>query len=104
MYEHVSVSMSRCLISLSAIAATNRALALIAEWFVMNAMASHPIMCEAMFLHISVFIGPIKVLIINNVIIKVVQSTRCLGVIIDDKLSWTPHLKAVKFVNPTEYT
>ena len=75
------------------IAATNKALALVAEWCIMNAMVLHPVKCEAMLLHRSVFIGPMQALTINNVVIKVVKSTRCLGIVIDDKLSWTPHLK-----------
>ena len=74
-------------------AATNKALALIAEWCIMNAMVLHPVKCEAMLLHRSVFIGPMQALTINNVVIKVVKSTRCLGIVIDNKLSWTPHLK-----------
>ena len=77
----------------TAIAATNKALALIAEWCITNAMVLHPVKCEAMLLHRSVFIGPMQALTINNVVIKVVKSTRCLGIVIDNKLSWTPHLK-----------
>ena len=77
----------------TAIAATNKALALIAEWCIMNAMVLHPVKCEAMLLHRSVFIGPMQALTINNVVIKVVKSTRCLGIVIDNKLSWTPHLE-----------
>ena len=77
----------------TAIAATNKALALIAEWCIMNAMVLHPVKCEAMLLHRSVFIGPMQALTINNVVIKVVKSTRCLGRVINNKLSWTPHLK-----------
>ena len=34
-----------------------------------------------------------QALTINNVVIKVVKSTRCLGIVIDNKLSWTPRLK-----------
>ena len=44
----------------TAIAATNKALALITEWCIMNAMVLHPVKCEAMLLHRSVFIGPMQ--------------------------------------------
>ena len=46
----------------TAIAATNKALALIAEWCIMNAMVLHPVKCEAILLHRSVFIGPMQAL------------------------------------------
>ena len=56
-------------------------------------MVLHPVKCEAMLLYRSALIGPIQALTINNVVIKVVKSTRCLEVVIDNKLSWNPHLK-----------
>ena len=46
-----------------------------------------------MLLYRLVFIGPIQALTINNVIINFVNSVRCLGVVIDNKRSWTPNLK-----------
>ena len=46
-----------------------------------------------MLLYRLVFIGPIQALTINSVIINVINSIRCLGVVIDNKLSWIPHLK-----------
>ena len=55
----------------------------------MNAMVLHPVKCEAMLLHRSVFIGPMQALTINNV----VQSSSLMPQVIDNKLSWTPHLK-----------
>ena len=62
----------------TAIAVTNKALALIAEWCIMNDMVLHPVKCEAMLLHRSVFIGPMQALTINNVVIKVVKSTNAI--------------------------
>ena len=77
------------------IAATNRSLAIIAEWCIANAMILHPTKCKAMLLYRSVFIGPMQALFINNDIINFVKSIRCLGVVIDNKLNWTPHLKEI---------
>ena len=59
-------------------------------------MVLHPVKCEAMLLYRSALIGPIQALTISNVVIKVVKSTRCLEVVIDNKLSWNPHLKETK--------
>ena len=82
------------------IAATNRALARITECCIVNAMTLHPIKCKAMLLYRSVFIGPIYIqtLTVNNVINNFVNSIRCLRVVIDNKLSWTPHLKETKII------
>ena len=66
-----------------AVATTNRALVLIIECCIVNAMTLRPINCKAMLLYRSVFIGPIQVLTINNIIVNTIS---CLGVVIDSKL------------------
>lgn len=76
-----------------AVVATNRALSLINEWCNNHTMTLHPKKCQAMLISRKKFVGPVPPLTINNNIIKMVKSTRCLGINIDEKMSWTSHLQ-----------
>ena len=50
---------------------------------------------EVMFISKIPFIGPIRPLIIDNKTISFVSSSSCLGVKLDNKLNWSPHIKMV---------
>ena len=48
-----------------------------------------------MILSINPFIGPLKPLKLGGDFIQYISSTACLGVTIDDKLSWSQHIKSI---------
>jgi hypothetical protein len=79
----------------------NKALEELEHWCRRNFLVPHPKKCEAMILHCGSFIGPIQELKLADHTIKWVTYSRLLGVIIDDRLNWSYHVKEVKqsFVN-----
>ena len=62
-------------------------------WSKFNSMFIHPAKSEVMFISKIPFIGPIRLLTIDNKPINCVSSSSCLGVKLDNKLSWSPHIK-----------
>ena len=64
-------------------------------WCLMNRLIIHEGKSEAMILSINPFIGPLKPLKLGENFIQYISSTACLGVTIDDKLSWSQHIKSI---------
>lgn len=77
----------------TAIVAANKALCLVTDWCRRHAMVLHPKKSEAMLISRQKFVGLVQALTINGTSINLVSSTRCLDVVLDDQISWTPHLK-----------
>ena len=61
------------------------------SWSLKNRLVVHEGKFEAMILSTKPFIGPMKPLKWGDDIIWHVSSSECLGVTIDDKLSWSQH-------------
>ena len=59
-------------------------------------MTIHPSKTEAMILAKQQFIGPLQPLHFGPGFVKLVNSTRCLGVTLDNKLSWHSQVDVVK--------
>ena len=57
-------------------------------WCTENKLTVHPGKCEAMLLMKTPFIGPLQPLYYGSEYIKFVATSTCLGVVIDQKLSW----------------
>ena len=74
----------------------NRALSELYEWCLINRLTPHPKKCEAMLMTRSNFIGPIPSVSIGGSLITWVERSRLLGVTVDNKLTWSPHLLEVK--------
>ena len=64
-------------------------------WCVKNRLIIYEGKSEAMILSTSPFIGPLKPLKLVEDFIRYISSTACLGVTIDDKLSWSQHIKSI---------
>jgi hypothetical protein len=65
----------------------NLALSDLYTWCTANSLTPRPTKCEAMLLHRGSFHGPINCLNIGKNAVKWVNSTRLLGVILDNKLN-----------------
>lgn len=64
-------------------------------WSKLNSMYIHPAKSEVMFISKIPFIGPIRQITIDDKPINWVFSSSCLGVKLDNKLNWSPHIKMV---------
>ena len=62
------------------------------SWCLSNRLILHEGKSEAMVLSTTPFIGPLKHLKWGEDTIRYVSSTNCLGVTIDEKLSWSQHI------------
>ena len=60
-----------------------------------NSLTLHPDKCEVLIISRSKFIGPIQKLEIQGKEINIVKSSKCLGITIDEKLSWEVHIENV---------
>ena len=64
-------------------------------WSKLNPMFIHSVKSEVMFILKTPFIGPIRLITTYNKPINCVSSSSCLGVKLDNKLNWAPHIKMV---------
>ena len=74
----------------------NKTMEQVLMWSVKNQLTIHPIKTEAMILRKTSFVGPITPLYFNTGHIDLVNYTTCLGVKIDNKLTWSVHTDSVK--------
>ena len=65
-------------------------------WSVKNRPTIHPIKPWAMILKTSAFVGPLPPLYFGTGLTNLADSTTCLGVKIDNSLSWSVHIDSVK--------
>ena len=64
-------------------------------WCTANRLIAHESKTEAMLISRSVFIGPLPALRYGTKTTKFKSSSKCLGLIIDNKLSWQDHIRNV---------
>ena len=74
----------------------NKTMEQVLMWSVRNQLTIHPIKTEAMIIRKTSFVGPIPPLYFNTGHIDLVNYTTCLGVKIDNKLTWTVHIDSIK--------
>ena len=67
-----------------------------ATWCLSNRLTPHPDKSKVMVLSRGTIMGPIAPVYIGDSILRLVTKTRLLGMTVDDKLSWTPHVSEVK--------
>ena len=65
-------------------------------WCLNNRLTPHPVKCETLLVSKSSFVGPIAPVRIGNSFVNQVNKSRLLGTVVDNKLSWTPHLMDLK--------
>ena len=58
-----------------------------------NSLTIHPDKCKVLILSKNRFIGPLKNIEICGKSVDIVNSTKCLGVTIDDELKWDAHIQ-----------
>ena len=75
------------------ISSLNVIMSQISKWSSLNKLTIHPSKTEAMILAKQQFIGPLH---LGSSFVKLVDSTSCLGVTTDSKLSWHPQVDVVK--------
>lgn len=64
-------------------------------WYTANRLIAHESKTEAMIISRSVFIGPLPALRYGTKTIQLKSSSKCLGLTIDNKLSWQDHIRNV---------
>ena len=60
-----------------------------------NSVTIHPDKCEVVIISKQRFISPLPKIEINGKSIAVVKASKCLGITIDQDLSWEAHVKSV---------
>ena len=78
------------------ISSLNVMMSQISKWSSLNKLTIHPSKTEAMILAKQQFIGPLQPLHFGPGFVQLVNSTSCLGVTIDNKLSWHSQVDVVK--------
>ena len=63
----------------------------VAKYSSENSLTIHPQKCQIIILNKQKFVGPLPRVKIKDTAIEVTEKSKCLGVIIDNKLSWGPH-------------
>ena len=63
----------------------------VAKYSSENSLTIHPQNCQIIILNKQKFVGPLPRVKIKDTTIEVTEKSKCLGVIIDNKLSWGPH-------------
>ena len=75
--------------------ALNRVLGDVHNWCRNNKLTIHSGKSEVMVLNRNSFCGPLKPVTLGDKFLSYVNSSFCLGVVIDSKLSWQPQITAV---------
>eukprot|EP00794_Sanderia_malayensis_P008603 gene8603-9531_t len=73
----------------------NRASGELHEWCLKNRLTVHPEKTEATIIKANGFTGPLRPILFGETVIKYVTHSVCLGITIDNKLSWTKHHEKV---------
>ena len=73
----------------------NKALASINLWCRNNKLTIHTGKSEVMILTHKPFCGPLKPVMLGNKVLDFVTETKCLGIIIDNQLSWLSHIELI---------
>jgi len=64
-------------------------------WTKSNSLFIHPTKTEVMFMSKTPFIGPLRPITYESKLINCVSRSSCLGVILDNKLSWSSHINHI---------
>ena len=64
-------------------------------WCRKNRLSIHEGKCDAVLLDTKPFIGPLKPLVLGDKTIQYRSFSVCLGIAIDERLSWANHVKSV---------
>ena len=67
----------------------------ISRWCTKNKLTVHPTKCKVMIISRRNFIGPLQNVKWENTTLDYTNTIKVLGVIIDNKLSWEPHIKVL---------
>ena len=74
---------------------TDKSLTSINLWCRNNKLTTHTVKSEVVILTHKPFCGPLKPVMLGNKVLDFVTETKCLGIIIDNQLSW-PESKSAK--------
>ena len=66
------------------------------NWCILNRLTPHPQKSEAMLIYKTCAMGPVAPIHIGTDAIEWVNKSRLLGITVDDKLSWVPHMLDLK--------
>ena len=74
-------------------------------WCQRNQLTVHTGKTEAMYISCSPFVGPLREIKFGEDTIEFKQESKCLGVVIDNRLSWKPQVEAVckKFLSKIRF-
>ena len=73
----------------------NKALASINLWCRNNKLTIYTRKSEAMIFTHKPFCGPLKLVMLRNKVLDYVTGAKCLGIIIDNQLSWLSHIELI---------
>ena len=79
-----------------AVAQLDEALDELYDWCIINRLTPHPKKSEAMLICKTRATGPVAPILIGTDAIVWVDKSRLLGITVDDKLSWVPHMLDLK--------
>ena len=79
-----------------AVAQLDKALDELYDWYILNRLTPHPQKSEAMLICKTRPMGPVAPIYIGSDAIEWVKKSRLLGITVDDKLSWVPHMLDLK--------
>ena len=82
----------------------NKALKEVYKWCLENRLTPHPGKSEIMILSKKSIMGPLPPVYLGQSVLRYVSKTRLLGMTVDNKLTWVPHVMELKksFVNKLE--
>eukprot|EP00794_Sanderia_malayensis_P014433 gene14433-15937_t len=63
------------------------------EWCKQNCLTVHPDKTEVMIISRKTIVGPLRPIKLEDHIVKYVTESKCLGMIVDNRLSWKNHIK-----------
>ena len=88
----------------SAIALLNKTLQEVYQWYLANRLTPHPGKSKIILLCKNDIIGPLPSTLLGNAVLRYVTKTRLLGITVDNRLTWVPHVLDLKksFANKLE--
>ena len=78
------------------LARINNALLEVQRWYIENRLTTHPTKSLAMVLSRQAITRPLPPILLGSSVLNYVTKSRLLGMSVDDKLSWIPHMSELK--------